>query len=138
MNRSKVSGLEGDDQEIFVFVLLKLFFLEYYSQSEKESRASRDKESPPEKLGGQPVSHEESCRASLPETPPVESGTESASWCGTTGRRSTKTTPVPEQQPKEASLEVEVTQIERGPHDHLPQSRDIIGLVKSASRGAGT
>ena len=38
----------------------------------------------------------------------------------------------------EASLEEEVAQIERGPHDHLPEGRDIIGPVNSARRSAGT
>ena len=45
---------------------------------------------------------------------------------------SARKAPVPEQQPREASLEVEVTQIERGPRNHLPESRDIIGQVRSA------
>ena len=43
----------------------------------------------------------------------------------------------PEQQPREASLDVEVTQIQRGLHDHLPETRDIIDLVNSARRNAG-
>ena len=32
---------------------------------------------------------------------------------------------------------MEVIQTEREPHDHLPESRDIIGPVKSARRSAG-
>ena len=46
-----------------------------------------------------------------------------------------KTAPVPAQQPREASLDVEVTQIEWGLHDHLPESRDILGPVNSARGG---
>ena len=31
---------------------------------------------------------------------------------------------------------MKIIQIELKPHDHLPESRDIIGLVNSARRGA--
>ena len=43
-----------------------------------------------------------------------------------------------EQQPREASLDVEATQIEREPHGHLPEGRGIIGPVNSARRTVGT
>ena len=39
-----------------------------------------------------------------------------------------------EQQPREASLDVEATQIEREPRGHLPERRDVIGAVNSAMR----
>ena len=42
----------------------------------------------------------------------------------------------PKQQPREASLGVEVTQSEQEPHNHLPESKDIIGLVDNAKRSA--
>ena len=55
---------------------------------------------------------------------------------GTNGPRSARTAP-PEQQPREVSLDVEMTQIERELHDHLPEeSRDIIVPVDSARRRA--
>ena len=44
--------------------------------------------------------------------------------------------PVPEQQRTEASLDVEVTPIDWRPHDHLPESREIIGPIMSARRSA--
>ena len=56
---------------------------------------------------------------------------------GITGRRSARKAP-PEQQTREASLDVEGTQTEWEAHDHLPESRDIIGPVDSAGRSAGT
>ena len=49
-----------------------------------------------------------------------------------------RTAAVLEQQSREqASLDVEVTQIERESQDHLPERRDIIGPVNSARRSAG-
>ena len=75
-DRSKVSGLEGDDQETVVFVVLKFIIWGFWNRRRAEPRGRRD---PLEELGGQPVGKEERCRAPLPETPPAESATESAS-----------------------------------------------------------
>ena len=43
----------------------------------------------------------------------------------TTGQRGARTAPIPEQAPRKTSLEVEVTPIDRGPYDHLPETADI-------------
>ena len=43
--------------------------------------------------------------------------------------------PVPEQAPRDASLGAEVTPSDRGPHDHIPESRDnIAGSAERAPR----
>ena len=52
------------------------------------------------------------------------------------GGRSERTATVSTQQSKEASLEVGVTQIARGPHNRLPERRDIFGPARSARRSA--
>ena len=107
------------------------------SSKRSESRASRGEESPSELRGNRsarrsaveerhcPIHHRPRAprRAPVCEVPPAK---------GAQGerqkyRRGTRTTPVLEQAPRKASLEVEVTQIERGSHHHLPVNRDIIG-----------
>ena len=69
--------------------------------------------------------------------PPAESAAKERQVCKVPSAEGAQGAP-PEQQPREASLDVEVTQSEREPHDHLPGSKDIIGTVNSAGRSAGT
>ena len=62
-------------------MFLNLCSPEYYFQQEKESRASRDEESPTSRTGRTiPIGQEERCkRAPLPETQPADSTEERAS-----------------------------------------------------------
>ena len=79
VDRSKVSGIQGGDQEVFVFVILK-FGVFWDVTSNKRRRAElRGTKNQRQKSWGDTQPARRSGVAPLPETPPTESAKESAS-----------------------------------------------------------